>query len=209
VRKRVHLAGALIVGLVVSGMAPLAAAAPLTLADLQAGASFDSIDLSLTFSEFSITAGGSIVAPLSDFQVLVLDDGFEVVGPMSAFDGEIGSLDIGYRVTAVAELLEGLLSFDGAAAGAGSEAVVTETFGTLGAASVHSLEGDLQLFDSALLGGTVVDLLVSKQIDLVSVSQGGAVVGIVTQRFEVVPEPASLLLLLLGGLGTLALRRTR
>jgi hypothetical protein len=209
VSNRVSLAATLVAGLIAFGWTSPATAVSLTLADLQAGASFDSVDLSLNFSEFSITAGGSIVAPLSDFQVLVLDDGFEVVGPMSASDGEVGSLEIDYRVTAVAGLLEGLLSFDGAASGAGSEAVATEDFGTLGAAGVYSREGDLQLFDSALLGGTVVDLRVSKQLDLVSVSQGSAVVGVVAQRFEVVPEPASLCLLLLGGLGTLALRRSR
>ena len=46
-------------------------------------------------------------------------------------------------------------------------------------------------------------------VDRLEMSQGSAVVGVVAQRFEVVPEPASLCLLLLGGLGTLALRRSR
>ncbi len=182
----------------------------LTLDDLNGGAIFDSLDGSLrfTFDPGSVMVNGNVGGALSQFEVLQLDDGFQIVGPFSTFDGETGSLGIDYTVTGTsAALSEAFLSFNGAASGEGAEALVDEILGQEGSLQVHALPGDISLFDSLVLGSTPQSLDVSKHIQLVSVLGEAAQISQVNQTFTVVPEPGTVGLLLLGMGGLTLLRR--
>ncbi len=182
----------------------------LTLVDLNGGALFDSLDGSLTFTfdPNSVMVNGNVGGALSQFEVLQLDDGFQIVGPFSTFDGETGSLGIDYTVTGTsAALSEAFLSFNGAASGEGAEALVDEILGQEGSLQVHALPGDISLFDSLVLGSTPQSLDVSKHIQLVSVLGEAAQISQVNQTFTVVPEPGTVGLLLLGMGGLTLLRR--
>ena len=183
----------------------------LTLDDLNGGATFDSLDGSLTFTfdPNSVMVNGNVGGALSQFEVLQLDGGFQIVGPFSTFDGETGSLWIDYTVTGTsAALAEAFLSFNGAASGDGAEALVDEILGqNLGMLAVHARPGDIDLFDSLVLGSNPQSLDVSKHIDLKSVPAGTAQISQVSQTFTVVPEPGTVGLLLLGMGGLTLLRR--
>jgi hypothetical protein len=184
----------------------------LTLDDLNGGGSFDSLDQTLNFSfdPNSISVSGSVGGALSDFEVVLLDDGFQIVGPFTTFDGETGSLWIDYTVTGTPDALaEAILSFNGAAAGQNAVAIVDEILGQEGTAEVHAREGDLKLFDSVLLTGTPQSLEIMKHIALTSVAGGTAQISEVKQRFTPVPEPGTVGLLLLGVGGLAYLRRRR
>lgn len=187
----------------------VAESTPITLADLATGAEFDSSDGALHFGGFSVSVSGSVISPLSGFQVVPLDGGFVLLGPLSAFDGESGGLDLSYTVTGRREMLEGLLSFNGAADGPGAEATVEVTVGALASLEVLAREGLLRLSDSVALGGTDLTASISTRARLTSGSGGASVISEITQRFAVVPEPASLPLLLLGAAGMLLAKRWR
>ena len=146
-----------------------ASALALTLVDLNGGALFDSLDGSLTFTfdPNSVMVNGNIGGALSQFEVLQLNDGFQIVGPFSTFDDETGSLWIDYTVTGTtAALAEAFLSFNGAASGEGAEALVDEILGQEGSTQVHARPGDIDLFDSLVLGSNPQSLDVSKHIHL-------------------------------------------
>jgi hypothetical protein len=185
-------------------------AAPLTLADLNAGQIFPSLDGSLIFSfaPGSVTTSGSVTSPLSEYEVIVSDKGFDVVGAWSAFGGEVGSMQLTYNVSGqTLALASASLAFTAGAVGEGSLSAVDETLGQVGSLAVHARDGDLMLLDSILLAGTDLSLSVTKDISVTSAAAGAATISLVSQEFEVVPEPGSAALMLLGAGGLLLLRR--
>ncbi|MEE8558398.1 MAG: PEP-CTERM sorting domain-containing protein [Myxococcota bacterium] len=199
-----------LMGLLLLALPPAARAAPLTLADLASGSTFSSLDGTLSFGSFSVMQSGSVSSPLTDFEVVTLIDGFEVVGPFSAFDGELGGMSIDYTVTASLPLERAHLSFNGAAFGVGAEARVDESFASLSQTLlVQALPGSQQLSESVSILGVGSSLMVVKQISLTSVPSGAAQISLVAQRFEVVPEPSVAVLLLLGTSGLFVARRRR
>jgi hypothetical protein len=217
-KMRLFLLVGLLFGLIPVGPA---AGVGLTLEDLNTGASFTSGNNALEFSNFSITPTGSVTSPLSDFQVIVLDKGFEIVDTWSAFGGEVGGMTVEYTVTTTGFfpdtgtvlpatwLSEAMLSFTGAAVGEGSEATVTETLETYGLLEVYARGDGVKLLDvvGICLACEVSSLNVVKQIDVISGPAGTAQISLVTQQFEVVPEPGTVGLFVLGVGGLLLARR--
>ncbi len=198
---RLLLLGMLLVGV---GSASPAFGASLTLEDLEGGASFESLNGTLLFTDFSITTTGSVSSPLSDYEVVALGSGFEVIGAWSAFSGESGTMRIEYTVTPSIPLTQALLSFNCSAA-EGREAVVTESVGPFAAREVYAREGGVSLLDSAGLPGVGLSLIVVKDIGVTSVPGGVAQISVISQ--QVVPEPGTAGLLLLGAGSLLLLRR--
>lgn len=129
----------------------LIAAAPshaLTLADLNAGASFGSVDGTLTFQDFTVTIPATVGATANAFLGLDLalievealptnGFGFRVIefdAPLVAVGDEVGQLLIDYRVVAnPAYVITGAnLRFTGTALGTGAVARIDETIATAG-----------------------------------------------------------------------------
>ncbi len=184
----------------------------LTLADLDAGASFGVG--SITFSDFEISVTGDLSVDLSDYPVQLLGDGFRIAGPIAVLLGEEGTLLMSY----VAETTAGVF-LDGAAlfsplvaVGSGAAALVSESLLGPGGVPVGTL---LALAvaggDPAVLSDSVGFAQMSR-IEVVKVValQSGiiAVVPHVDQRFSVIPEPLTLVMLASGLAGlTLSGRR--
>jgi hypothetical protein len=132
----------ILVGLLFVG-AGLNQASALSLDALDEGGSLESG--ALTFSDFDVVVTGAVSADLSLYDVSAIDDGFAITGPISAADGEQGDLFIEFTVSVSSGAISGVgLSFNGAAAGAGSAASVVETFEGI---------SDLELFVFATGGG--------------------------------------------------------
>jgi hypothetical protein len=186
--------------------------AALSLGDVE---SFDSLNGQLTFDNFQVLATGSL-SSLDLTSILIVPTtsgfGFELVGPISANDGEIGDLFVRFDVWAALPIVEAFLSFNGAASEPGSGASVTETFEGLNVqAFVFATgAGGLRLSDQASIP-ELEHLRVTKDIlvdsSTVSGGPGSAVISVITQDFALIPEPATVLLVLIGLGGTLALRR--
>jgi len=169
----------LFIATVVLGVATPALA--LTLGQLVGGASF-STD-SLTFENFQASAAGSADPTFDDYAVQVLPDGFRISGPVSATLGQTGTLLLSYDVTTAGPGIRGAsLYSSGVAVGTGSEALVAE-----------SLSGS----GNALLG------------TLVGYSGVFAAVPFIDQRFALVPEPMTFLLLGAGMVGLFLSGRRR
>jgi len=186
------------------------AARALTLADLDAGGSF-SVG-SLTFSDFDVLVTGDVSADLSDYPVQLLADGFRLAG--------IPCLTLGEEATVlVSYVVESALGIDGAslfaplvAAGAGAAALVSDSLldedgdalATLLALNVFGDGSDFS--DSAGFVATT-KLQVVKVISLTT----GVVAAVphVDQRFSVVPEPLTLVMLASGLSGLAMVGRRR
>ena len=87
---------------------------------LEGGASLDSGNGQLTFSDFEVVRTGSIAADLSQFEVQALADGLAISGPIAALGGQAGDLFIQFSVTARQPLTSAALSIQAEASGAGS-----------------------------------------------------------------------------------------
>lgn len=182
----------------------------LTLADLAGGSSFSAGQL--VFDDFQVTVAGDLSAQLDDYAVQVLGDGFRLSGPLSALTGDSGTLLVSYSVNAPADLIDGASLFAGAVAiGAGSQAWVGESL-----LSGPDVLGSLFVFDIAGVGSTPTDAVGFAPVSHVEVAKsvhlgGGsfAALTVVDQRFFVVPEPLTLLLLVVGLLGLAASGRQR
>lgn len=162
----------------------------------------------LTFSNFEIAIGGDLPSSLDEYPVQVLDDGFRLSGPLSALFGASGTLLLSYDVSSSdpGGILGVTLFADGIVVGDGAQAYVAESLFAeddtpLGSLFVYAATGvGSEVIDALVLGGAP-SLHVVKSV---SVRSGTfAAVPFVDQRFLVVPEPLSLLLVL-GGLAGLA-----
>lgn len=178
------------------------AAHALTLADLDAGGSFDVG--SITFSDFEISVAGDLSVDLSNYPVQLLSDGFRIAGPLTMLLGGTGTLLVSYVAETTGPLLNGAKLFAPlVAVGPGSAALVSESLlgpgsvlvGTLLALAVEG-GGPPVLSDSVGFAG-VSRLEVVKVVGLQSSILATA--PHVDQRFSVVPEPLTLVMLS-GGL---------
>jgi hypothetical protein len=179
------------------------AASALTLADLDGGASFSVAGL--TFSNFEATVTGDLISDLAQYPVQPLADGFLLSGPLLVAGGGSGTLLLSYQVTAMAPILVGAsLSAAGLTIGAGALAVVGESL--FGPAS--EFLGSLVAYDIAGVGSDPSDSVPFGPVPQISVAKtvnlgGGAfaMVPVIDQRFQFIPEPVSMMLLTLGLVG--------
>ena len=199
----------------------LAMASPvraLTLQDLVSG---DTLTTSngLFFHDFSLEITGHLSTSLSasDLSILTLPDGFRMVGPISAADGEVGNVLISYRVDSnlpIAPIIAASIVSNVAASGVGAQAAVDEfilsipggvPIALLSAFDTGGTSGTPMFSDEAIFS-PMPALKVEKSILVDSSLLGGGFGGsarlsVVDQRFEVVPEPTPLVLMSLGLLG--------
>lgn len=190
-----------------------------TLQDLIDGQGFPTVN-GLAFSEFNaIFTGNQPESLASVLQVGVLDDGFRIIGPMSAADGALGDIFISYSVAVDAEsgqLISGASLLSNVAAnGLGAQAAIDELFNGDDLLSNVKTGGSS---DGIYLGSVLFDtpaerLNVTKDILLDSGTLeegfgGSARISLIQQQFTVVPEPATLGMVFIGLTG-LALARRR
>jgi hypothetical protein len=200
-------------------------ASALTLADLDLGltTSFTSLDGSLEFSEFQdITAGGGLNSNLANYTVVQLDGGFRIVGPIAVAGGDTGALSLSYKVSAVlpAQLMDGAyVFFNGAAFGDDAFADLTSNLlGSMGGSAIPG-DGVLNLLVTGdgtkiKVDSSIFDPILEFFVDdvVVRVDSAGALaatVSAVDQRFSLVPEPTTGLMLGLGLFGLAAVGRRR
>ncbi len=181
----------------------------------------------LTFGDFDATIAGDLALAVTndDLLLTLLADGFQLTGPLSTADGEIGDvlLSFGVFAVSVATGINGasLLAL-GVADGNGAQAAVDELI--LGEPGSHVL-GVLRTFDTGAISGDGVfadaiqfapqlSIRVTKDIVLDSFLIGGgpggsARITFIEQRFTVVPEPSTLAFLGIGltGVGVIGRRR--
>ncbi len=215
------------IALVLLWGASASATSDLTLADLQEGESFLSGDETLKFDDFDIVVTGILDTDpvgedeLLDYEVVILEDGFRIVGPMGAADGNRGDILVSFNVWGLTAAIFGASSFfNGNALGTGALAAVEETLRELegedpqqppiGSLFVAATGGSEPLKYDETSFDPVMHLRVNK--DIIVDSDGGIIsaISFVDQRYAVVPEPRTVLLVL-GGLGMLAVsvRRQR
>jgi hypothetical protein len=207
------------------------AAGALTLDDLaNGGQSFVSGNGALTFSGFDVTASSGLDPDLRKYAVKVIDDGFELRGPINAADGEQDDLFIAYSVATSSEIGSASVFFNGQAmpAKAGVAASVTDDYFQgethLGSIFVARTGGGIDQPSGALtLGSPVNSLRVEKDIlvDSRAADAGEAPapagsiasISLVRQQFAVggatVPEPTATLLLGCGLAGLAVVGRSR
>jgi len=193
-------------------------AAALTLADLNDGEVFDSGNgqLTFTFDVGSIVLSGALNSNLANYEVVILGDGFEIVGPIGVADGNVGDIQIDYHVNGKSGALieAAALYFNGAAFGLGSLANVVEDFfsggGLVGDMLVAVSGGGISLKqDDADLSPGFAELAVRKDIQVISSAPAQmATISVIAQRFSV-PEPGSVVLASAGVFGLLVLGRPR
>jgi hypothetical protein len=192
-------------------------ASALTLADLNAGDMFTSGNGSLEFSfgADSVLVSGSLNSDLDNYEVVILDDGFRLVGPIGAADGNDGDILLDYSVSAT-NLLNPIFSahllFNGSAFGLESTANIAGELSNGDSLAVAVTGGGLsQKNDLALFAEPTETLaVVLKDIQVISFDVGQlASISLIDQRFAVIPEPGTAILLLSGLVGMAVTRRPR
>ncbi|MCP3985306.1 MAG: PEP-CTERM sorting domain-containing protein [bacterium] len=184
---------------------PLGARA-LSLLDLNAGASFASGDGNLMFSfePGSIVLAGALSSDLSAYTVLVLSEGFQVIGPMAAADGDVGVLSLAYEVDAISGTLEGAtLTSLPFAVGSGALAFLSMSASGLGDLVNAATGGGLYLPHDSLVAAGSSTTVVYSSLQLLTLGAGQlAAVSLFEQTFGIaVPEPSTGILLLSGLIG--------
>ncbi len=185
----------------------------LTLADVDAGATLVSGDLTITFEAGSVTVLGDLDMDLSLYSVDATSDGFELSGPLAVFGaGGFGTLLLDFDVEATAAIVDLGLAMNGVALGATAFGAVTTTFDVgAGLGTVVSGAGGAAFTDAASIaptttvsGTTAVQLLAASPGELASIAT-------FRQGFELlsVAEPAHLMMLSIGLLGLAAMGRRR
>jgi hypothetical protein len=181
------------------------AAQAITLADLNAGASFSTPDGTLTFHDFSVTLpGGASNAfaglDLSLIEVEALPSvgfGFKVLefdAPLVVAMGQVGQLQLSYTVTANDALITGVgLRFTGTAMGTGAVARIDEVVSTsAGDVELHVIRasgGAQDADDSTALPAPVGEIEVFKDVVLASGTNALAQISEFEQRYGVAPIP--------------------
>jgi hypothetical protein len=198
---------------IVALAAPAGPARALTLADVDA---FFSVDGTLFFSNFEVIQTGSLAdLDLSSVLVVPTDKGFTLdpAGSLLASGGELGDLLVRFDVDAELEIIAATLGFSAEVSGVGAGASVTETFAGIDnlQAFVFAIgEGPFHLEDRVIFDPALVHLRVTKDILLdsttISGPPGSAEIFSITQEFEVIPEPGTGILALIGLAGALLLR---
>lgn len=201
----------------IAGAIALAAAAPqsaqaLTLADLEAGGSFDVG--ALTFSDFDVLVAGDASADLSGYAVQLLGDGFRIAGPLSTLFDEEATLLVSYVVEASgsfgiggASLFSPLVAAGDGAAALVSDAIFDADGNPLAQLLALSVFGVGSAFSDSASFAEETKLQVVKVVAL-----GGGVFSAaphVDQRFLAIPEPITLAMLAGGLIGLAVTGRRR
>jgi hypothetical protein len=202
------------------------AASALTLDELaNGGQSFVSGNGALTFGEFDVTASSGLDPDLTKYTIEVIDDGFELRGPINAADGEQDDLFVAYSVTGSSAITGASLFFNGQTLPAvpGVAASVAEDFldgaNVLGSLFVARTGGGLdqpsatlQLASPTASLRVEKDILVDSRFDQIPDSTAAiASISLVRQQFEVavIPEPTTVLMLGAGLAGLAVAGRAR
>ncbi len=181
------------------------AAQALTLADLDAGGSFDAGPIA--FSGFEISLAGDLSADLSAYPVQLLADGFRLAGPLTVLLGERGTLLLSYVVETAANvfvdgaaLFAPLVAIDSGAAALVSESLLGPGGVPLGALLALDLAGGNPAVTAASTGFAGTTRL--EVVTVVALRSGLlAAAPHVDQRFSTVPEPLTVFLLAGGLIG--------
>jgi hypothetical protein len=187
---------------------PLASEA-LTLADLNAGASFSSTggELAFEFDAGSIVLSGALPADLTQYAVLPTASGFLVSGPLGALGpAAFGALTLVYQVSAGAGLaLTGAdLQAAGLAFGAGAFAIAASGLSNGAGLGVLLLDGGGTGATDAVAFSSAAVLNAISSVQLFALTPGDvASFGSVQHGFAWValPEPSAMWLLSAGLLG--------
>lgn len=190
-------------------------ATALTLADLDAGASFTSLDGSITFQDFEVSLPATVGSATNSFvgldlaliEVEALPTnalGFRVIefdAPLVAVGEEIGQIVIDFRAVANSYLITGVnLRFTGTAIGTGAYARIDETVtspgGSVSLTAIRQGGGAQQPTDADVLPTAAGAVDVSTTITLSAQGQSALLAQL--SEFEPgfsarpIPEPAAL-----------------
>jgi len=179
----------------------------------------------IVLEDFEATIAGDLLPVLSFYDVSLGGGGLVLTGPLSAADGEVGMLVLGFtaRTTPGRSLTQVQLSGPVAAAGAGAQASADAVVEALGSGDLLATPG---LFDAGAVPGGAVTLVtaplpgapeavrVRLTVVLDSLLVGGAPGGSarvvsLASRFASVPEAGSFGLLGVGLVGLLWAGRPR
>jgi hypothetical protein len=192
---------------VVAGLLAVAPGAQATLLSVLEGTSDTIGDLTFTFT--SVEQVGGI--DLSQVDLTLVSDangiGFDVTpivaGALTATDGELKDLKLEFTVTSTLGIDRAGNHLAGAATGDNSSASVSELIDQAPAVDLGVFVasfGSLTDVEESL-GGTFLELTITKNLVIAADDPGSASIDSLAQRFRVVPEPASAALMMLGVAG--------
>ena len=198
-------------------------AGALSLADLNAGMTFMSGDgnLEFSFGEGSVVVEGSLNTDLNSYSVIERWDGFRIVGPIGVADGNQGDIQLDYSVSSTRGMANPIvlaeIFFNGSVSAPESmQAVVAtaniaEAFSNGSELGVQVTGGGFWNLNDIASFAPTATLEVLRDIQVSTLEAGQvAAISVIDQRFAVVPEPGTAMLMLSGGLtGLVVLGRSR